>query len=53
MENIKSLVEMSSDYVETTGTNEFYYPDTSTTTEMRANQAEFNTGFSAQVISAG
>ena len=43
--NIKNLLEYNSSYAKSTGTKEFYYPDTSRSAEERAAQAEYNVGF--------
>ena len=43
--NVKTIIEMSKDYIETTGTDEFIYPDTSDTAEHRSDQAGYNIGF--------
>lgn len=40
--NVKSLVEMSRDYAETTGTAEIYYLDLSPVAESRSDQPGYN-----------
>ena len=43
--NIKNLLEYNSTYAKSTGTKEFYYPDTSKSAEERAAEDEYNVGF--------
>ena len=43
--NVKSLLEISDDYVKTTGTNEYFYLDTTAAAESRDDQAGYNSGF--------
>ena len=43
--NIKNLLECNLAYARTSGTKEFYYPDTSRSAEERADNAAYNVGF--------
>ena len=49
--NVKSLMEFSKDYAESTGTNEFFYLDTTPVAESRSDQAGYNIGFAARKLS--
>ena len=46
--NIKNLLEYSSDYANSTGSNEFDYLDTNRHAEERSDEANYNSGFSAR-----
>ena len=46
--NIKNLLEYSPSYASSTGTNEFYYLDTTRVAENRPAQAAYNKGFTAR-----
>ena len=46
--NIKNLLEYSKDYANSTGSNEFYYLDTSRHAEEDSNEANYNKGFAAR-----
>lgn len=50
--NVRNLVELTKDYAETTGTNEFIALDSTNVAESRANQAGFNKGFAARKLLA-
>ena len=46
--NIKNLLQYSPSYASSTGTNEFYYLDTTRVAENRSAQAAYNKGFTAR-----
>ena len=46
--NIKSLLEYSPGYANSTATNEFFYLDTSRAAEERPAQATYNKGFATR-----
>ena len=48
--NIKNLLEYSPSYASSTGTNEFYYLDTSRAAEERPAQAAYNKGFASRKL---
>ena len=51
--NIKSLLEYSPIYVQSTATNEFYHLDTSRSAEERPAQATYNKGFAERKLLLG
>ena len=51
--NIKSLLEYSPVYVQSTATNEFYHLDTSRSAEERPAQATYNKGFAERKLLLG
>ena len=51
--NIKSLLEYSPAYVQSTGTNEFFHIDTSRAAEERPAQAAYNKGFAERKLLLG
>ena len=51
--NIKSLLEYSPIYVQSTATNEFYHIDTSRSAEERPAQATYNKGFAERKLLLG
>ena len=48
--NVKNLVGLSKDYAESTGTNEFFYLDTTTSAESRDDQDGYNKGFASRKL---
>ena len=48
--NVRNLIELSKDYAETTGTNEFIYLDDTAVAESRDDQAGFNKGFASRKV---
>ena len=51
--NIKNLLEYSPSYASSTGTNEFYYLDTSRAAEERPAQAAYNKGYASRKLLLG
>ena len=51
--NIKNLLEYSPSYASSTGTNEFYYLDTTRAAEERPAQAAYNKGYASRKLLLG